>query len=208
MSQRETHAFRPDPVPDLILARLLQAARRAPAFGHLNPWSFILVRDPATRLRISSTIAGNAERPRGTSAGEEPPTKTVGEAPVSLCVTCGPLAAGPTRNGPRRLDSADVLSMCGAVQNFWLAARAEGLGVSWVDVRRPDVLRPILEIPPSILPIALLCVGYSAGSTEPRTAEKPQERVDLTDLVYVNRWGTRADAEPFFRHLDDQGLLL
>lgn len=99
--------------------------------------------------------------------------------------------------------------MCGAVQNFWLAARAEGLGVAWINIRHPDSLRQILEIPFSVLPIALLCVGYSSGSADPRVAEKPHElRVDLTDLVYVNRWGTRADAEPFFRHLDDQGLLL
>jgi 5,6-dimethylbenzimidazole synthase len=116
------------------------------------------------------------------------------------------LAVGSARTGLPHLDSADALGICGAVQNFWLAARAEGLGVSWFDVRRPDLLRPILGIPSSMLPIALLCVGYSSGSAEPR-AEKPQDRVDLTDLVYVDRWGARADAEPFFRHLDDQGLL-
>jgi nitroreductase len=99
--------------------------------------------------------------------------------------------------------------MCGAVQNFWLAARAEGLGVAWIDIQQPEPLRKILEIPSSVLPIALLGVGYSSGSAEPRIAEKaPDVRIDLTDLVYVNRWGTRADAEPFFRHLDDQGLLL
>lgn len=128
---------------------------------------------------------------------------------MNLCVACGPLAASPRRNGTESLDSADFLTMCGMVQNLWLAARAEGLGVAWIDIQHPDSLRQVLEIPSRMLPIALLCVGYSGGSTEPQVAEKPREhRADLTDLVYVNRWGSRADAEPLFRHLDDQRLLL
>lgn len=208
VSQRETHVFRPDPVPDLILARILQAARRAPSFGPVSSWKFVLIRDLETRLRIESTTR-DCEALRNAVTREGLSTRTICEAPVNLCVACGPLAPSPSRNGTQSLDSADFLTMCGVVQNFWLAARAEGLGVAWIDIQRPDSLRQVLEIPSCMLPIALLCVGYSGGATQPRVAEKPREHhPDLTDLVYVNRWGTRADAEPLFRHLDDQRLLV
>ncbi len=204
VSQRATHAFRPDPVPNLILARVLRAAQCAPSFGLPVPWKFILVQDVGIRKRIDSLAESGA--PRGDR--QEPPAERAAAAPIMLCVTCSLAPGSPKRSAIPGVRGSDFLSLCGAVQNLWLAARAEGLGVAWTDVASPEALREILDIPPGVLPVALLALGFSGGPGTPSVADKaPDLRRDSSEVLYVNRWGARADAEPFFPYLHDQALL-
>lgn len=209
VTQRDARVFRPDAIPDLILARLLQAAQRAPSLGHPAPWKFVIVRDARTKLRMYSIVAKDSAAKRSIDASTEPAPERIREAPLNVCVTYDPRCDERGTHVRQCVRSADLFSVCGAIQNLWLAARAEGLGVAWIDIPHPDSLRQILGIPRSVTPVAYLCVGYSTASAEPGTADNHAAglRVSLTDLVYANRWGGSVETEAFSRHLRDHGPL-
>lgn len=181
-NQRQALAFRSDAVPGSILARLLQAAQSAPALGHAPPWKFVIVRDPETKLRIGSTLKG-------------PDSQRIQEAPVNLCITCSRPEGVRPAQGRDANPVANLFSVCGAIQNLWLAARAEGLGVAWIDIARPDALREILGIPSSVAPIAYLCVGYANGAANVPHGATTELEAEPGGLVYVDRWGVGDSSE-------------
>src|SRR2546428_2745463 len=165
-TRRDVRAFRADPIPDATLQRILDAAHHAPSVGFMQPWNFIVVRDPATKARVQTVFARENERAAMQFEGERAELyrtlklEGIMEAPVNLCVTCDRTRSGPHVLGRNTIIDTDVYSTCCAVQNLWLAARVEGVGVGWVSILDYDDLRSILGIPATVVPVAYLCIGY------------------------------------------------
>jgi nicotinate-nucleotide--dimethylbenzimidazole phosphoribosyltransferase len=163
--RRDIRRFRPDDVPTDVLDRVLAAAHRAPSVGLMQPWRFIVVRDVGTRVAIRS-LARRERLRQAARLGErarhflDQKIEGIVEAPLGICVCCDPGDPGVEVLGRGTIPETDVYSTSCAIENLWLAARAEGLGVGWVSFYRPDDLRELLGIPARVEPIAYLCVGW------------------------------------------------
>lgn len=189
--------FRPDPIPDEVLARLVDAAHHAPSVGFMQPWNFIVIRDRGVRAAVREAFL--REHARAATFYEEPrrsqflalKLEGILDAPLNLCVTCDPARGGPHVLGRSAIPETDVYSTCCAVQNFWLAARAEGIGVGWVSIVQPDELRRILEIPEPVIAVAYLCVGYVSDFSDTPDLERAgwRQRLSVAELVFEDRWG-------------------
>jgi 5,6-dimethylbenzimidazole synthase len=204
LTRRDTRGeFLPDPIPDETLSRLLFAAHHAPSVGYMQPWSFLVIRDLGVRTRVHDAFV----KAHGEAALMFPEDKRdiyrslklegILEAPINICVTCDRDRAGPVVIGRTHIPAMDVYSSVCAVQNFWLAARAEGLGVGWVSIFDNAAVQNILGIPEHILPVAYLCVGKVKGY-HPRPELETAgwlPRLPLESLVHFDRWGQQ-DAEP------------
>ena len=189
--------FRPDPVPDEVLSRVLIAAHHAPSVGFMQPWSFLLLRDAGVRGRVHELfLKANAE-----AAGMFPAEKQalyrslklegIMEAPINLCITCDPDRAGPVVIGRTHIKVMDEYSTVCAVQNLWLAARAEGLGVGWVSILDREALRRTLDIPEGIVPVAYLCLGWVEGYHRQPELERAgwRKRLPIEQVLHFDRWG-------------------
>ncbi len=165
-SRRDVRAeFDGGTIPDATLTRVLSAAHAAPSVGHSQPWDFVLVQDEGTREAFQDHVAGEREVFAGSLDGERAETfariKVEGilESSLGVVVTYDERRGGPDVLGRHAIKDAGLYSSCLAVQNLWLAATAEGLGVGWVSFYREDFLQELLGIPRKIRPIAWLCLG-------------------------------------------------
>jgi len=191
--------FLPDPIEPALLRRLLEAAHRAPSVGFMQPWNFVVVRDRAVHARVHEAFGrANAAAARlfPDAAGEKyRALKLEGlrEAPVHVVVTCDRERCGPVVLGRTHDPAMDLYSCVCAVQNLWLAARAEGIGVGWVSIFEKRDLREILGIPEAIEIVAYLCLGkvdklHASPELEQR---RWRSRLALDDLVFEDEWGKR-----------------
>ncbi|GAB3499079.1 nicotinate-nucleotide--dimethylbenzimidazole phosphoribosyltransferase [Nocardiopsis coralliicola] len=169
--------FRPDPVPDEVLTRVLEAAHQAPSVGFSQPWDFVVVTDTAVRTEVQRLARARrddsvrdlpAARARAFSGTK---VEAVLDAPVNIAVTVDPTRGGRHALGrhaqPQTASHAGVL----AVENLWLAARAEGLGTGWVGAVETRALAGLLDLPPHLEVVAYLCLGYvDEFPTEPELA--------------------------------------
>lgn len=191
--------FLPTPIDPAALTRILEAAHHAPSVGFMQPWNFLLLRGAAIRERVHGAFArANAE-----AADLFPDDRQavyrglklegIRTAPLNICVTCDRSRGGPVVLGRTHNAEMDLYSTVCAVQNLWLAARAEGIGVGWVSIYREPELREILAIPPEIAIVAYLCVGHvDRQYFEPELAVKGwRQRLPLSDLVFEERWGEK-----------------
>jgi 5,6-dimethylbenzimidazole synthase len=188
--------FLPDAIPEDVLARVLVAAHHAPSVGFMQPWSFILVRSPEVRAQVKAAFeTANAEAAalfaddKG-AAYRSLKLEGILDAPLNLCITCDRDRAGSVVLGRTHMPEMDLYSTVCAVENLWLAARAEGLGVGWVSILDPQRLKDILGLPDRVVPVAYLCLGrVSHFLAQPELANKGwRQRLDLTDLVTLDRW--------------------
>jgi 5,6-dimethylbenzimidazole synthase len=204
LTRRDTRGeFLPDPIPDETLSRLLFAAHHAPSVGYMQPWSFLVIRDRDVRTRVHDAFV----KAHGEAALMFPEDKRdiyrglklegILEAPINICVTCDRDRAGPVVIGRTHIPAMDVYSSVCAVQNLWLAARAEGLGLGWVSIFDNAEVQKILGIPEGIVPVAYLCVGKVKGYHPRPELETAgwRPRLPLESLVHFDRWGAQ-DAEP------------
>jgi 5,6-dimethylbenzimidazole synthase len=165
--RRDVRAFRPDPVPDEVIARVIVAAHHAASVGFTQPWDFIIVRDRERREEVKRVFAEEWGKNAAQFAGQRRATfaslklEGILEAPLNLIVTCERDRFGPGVIGKVGIRDVEVYSTCLAIGNLWLAARAEGLGVGWVSIVRNAAIRRIFAIPRHILPVAYLCIGYA-----------------------------------------------
>jgi nicotinate-nucleotide--dimethylbenzimidazole phosphoribosyltransferase len=193
--RRDIRRFRPDPVPEDVLTRVLEAAHRAPSVGLMQPWRLIVVRDEATRMAMRRLA--QRERLRQADRFDErtrqfldQKVEGVVEAPLGVCVCCDHGDPAAEVLGRGTIPETDVYSTACAVQNLWLAARAEGLGVGWVSFYRPDDLRALLGIPAGVEPIAWLCLGWPDEQPVRPGLEAAgwSSRAPLADVVMEERW--------------------
>ncbi|HEY7986930.1 MAG TPA: 5,6-dimethylbenzimidazole synthase [Methylophilaceae bacterium] len=211
--------FLGDIVPDDVLARILTAAHHAPSVGFMQPWNFLLVRSAEVKQRVHDAFhtANEEAKLLFPDARRElySSLKLQGilEAPINLCVTCDRTRSGPVVLGRTHMPSMDLYSSVCAVQNLWLAARAEGVGVGWVSIFHENALQQALGIPQHIVPIAYLCIGYVHDFRRQPDLEKAGwlPRLPIEDLVFQDQWGVaESEAEnsltDHLRKLREAGL--
>ena len=195
--------FRPEPIPESVLSRLLLAAHHAPSVGFMQPWDFILVRDMEVRRLVRAAFEIAHEREARTMPPEKRETylgiklEGILESPLNLCMTCDRERFDDIRVGRTAQPEMDRYSVVCAVQNLWLAARAEGIGVGWVSIVDPNALKGILGIPRSIRIIAYLCLGYVSHFPDRPELEAAGwlPRLPIEKLIRVDRWDNRLNGQ-------------
>lgn len=189
--------FLPDTVPDDVLKRILTAAHHAPSVGFMQPWNFLVIRDKGVKDRIGDIFAEANEEAAAMFPSERQnhyrslKLEGIRTAPLNICVTCDRQRGGPVVLGTTHMSDMDLFSTVCAVQNLWLAARAEGIGVGWVSILKEDEVKAVLNIPENVRIVAYLCVGKVEGLfSEPELQVRGwQRRMELDDLVYEDTWG-------------------
>ena len=201
--RRDIRRFRPDPVPDDVLRRVLESAHRAPSVGLMQPWRFLMVRSIETR----SAVRQLAQRERIRQADRfddrarhflDQKIEGVVEAPLGVVVCCDHGDDAVEVLGRGTIPETDIYSTACAVQNLWLAARAEGLGIGWVSFYDPDDLRDLLGLPKRVEPVAYLCVGWPDERPVRPGLEAAgwSARTPLDAVVMEERWEERDEATP------------
>ncbi|CAM3068801.1 5,6-dimethylbenzimidazole synthase [Williamsia muralis] len=193
--RRDMRRFVPDSVvPEEVLTRLLQAAHAAPSVGLMQPWRFLRITDNMLRRKIRDIV--DEERCRTAEALGERSDEFL-QLKVEGVLDCAELlvvALGDDRDrhifGRRTMPRMDLASVSCAIQNMWLAARAEGLGMGWVSLFDPEVLSDLLDLPPGAEPVAVLCLG-----PVPDFPDRPALEIDdwahgrpISEFVTENRW--------------------
>ena len=206
--RRDMRHFAGGEVAPATLRRLLTAAHHAPSVGFMQPWRFIRVKERALRERLQRAVERErleTARALGKREDEFMKLKVEGMLEAAeLLAVC--LADGRERHvfGRRTLPQMDLASASCAIQNLWLAARAEGLGMGWVSLFDPDEVAALLGLPPGAEPIALLCLGPVHGFYgEPMLQQQNwARRQPLQELVFDEGWGR---ASSLFNALDAAG---
>lgn len=203
-ARRDIRRFRPDPLDDSLIRRVLAAAHAAPSVGHSQPWRFVLIEEAATRDRA----AWMADRARIQQAATLDPEagrhlldlqlEGIREAPLGIVVCCDRRTDAAGVLGRATFQDADLWSCACAIQNLWLAARAEGLAVGWVTLFVPEELSSLLDLPERVEPLGWLCVGWPDERPPAPGLERAgwSHRIPLDDVILSERWPGRAGDGP------------
>ena len=192
--RRDMRHFIPDKVDTAILERILDAAHNAPSVGLMQPWRFIRISNLHLRQRIYALV--QQERLKTADALGERHTEFM-RLKVEGILQCGEVLVATLCDhredhifGRRTLPEMDLASVACAIQNLWLAARAEGLGMGWVSMFDPMALSRLLEIPSGAQPIAILCLGHVEAFYEaPMLVEEGwAKKRSLEEMIMENRW--------------------
>ena len=191
--------FLPTPIAEDVLTRILTAAHHAGSVGFMQPWDFVVIRQRATKRAVKQlfkeTNAEAALRYDGPRATLYRSLKLEGieEAPVNLCVTCSRQRGGPHVLGRSTVRETDLYSTCCTIQNLWLAARAEGVGVGWVSILDHGALKQVLGIPRPVKVLAYLCLGYVSEFAARPDLETAgwRSRIPVEQLIHSESWGNK-----------------
>lgn len=192
--RRDIRHFLPDPIAPELLARLLHAAHLAPSVGFMQPWRFIRITDPALRSALHQQVEQERVNTAHALHAREDEFMRLKVEGIRECGELLVVALMDRRDehvfGRRTLPEMDLASVACAIQNIWLAARAEGIGMGWVSMFEPEQLRRLLDIPAGAKPVAILCLGHvEAFYPKPMLElEGWAARQNLDDLVYQNGW--------------------
>ena len=203
-SRRDVRShFNSKPINDDILSRILHAAHHAPSVGFSQPWNFILIKDTNTKEKIKESF--EKEKNRSSQLVEEPKRSKylsfklegILESTVNLCVTYDPSKFGPFVIGRSSIPEAGLYSVCCAIQNLWLSARTEGIGLGWVSILSNDTLKEVLDIPEHVVPVAYLCLGYVDDFAKKPDLETAGwlPRLELKDVVYFEKWNDKENKD-------------
>jgi 5,6-dimethylbenzimidazole synthase len=198
LRRRDVRAeFTGEPIPGDVLARVLEAAHAAPSVGLTQPWDFVLVSSTETRTAFREHVL--TERAVFAESLPEERNATfdrikiegILESSLGIVVTYDPARGAPDVLGRHAIADAGLYSVCLAIQNLWLAATAENLGVGWVSFYREEFLCGLIGIPEGIRPVAWLCVGPVSGLHETPDLERRgwRQRRPLTDATHLERFG-------------------
>ncbi|SFV58486.1 Cobalamin biosynthesis protein BluB @ 5,6-dimethylbenzimidazole synthase, flavin destructase family [hydrothermal vent metagenome] len=188
--------FESKEIPNDVLMRILKAAHHAPSVGFMQPWDFIIVKDKDKKHQIKEAFKEANEKAIKMFDNEKRKLykslklEGIMEAPIGICVTCDQSRNGPVVLGRTSIPEMDLYSSVCAIENLWIAARAENIGVGWVSIIDNKALQKILNIPKHITPIAYLCVGYvSSFRKNPELEEVGWlQREDLDRLIHYDQW--------------------
>lgn len=188
--------FLPTPVPEDVVQRLLTAAHHAPSVGFMQPWDFIVIKNHATRAKIKNGFLSANEASAQMFEGERQTLyrslklEGIEEAPLGICITCDRSRTGNVVLGRTIKPEMDLYSAVCAVQNLWLAARAENLGMGWVSILEDQVLYDTLNIPEHLDIIGYFCIGYVKAFQASPDLEQVgwQNRRPLEDAIHYESW--------------------
>lgn len=177
----------------------------------MQPWNFIIIRDLEIKHRVKQEFLRTNEEADRVSEDERQrldqslTSEAIEQAPINLAVTCDRSRRGHVPGRQTVLDP-DLFLTCCALQNLWLAARAEGVGVGWVNILDPSAMAGILGIPAGIVLVGYLCVGHVARFTDAPTIETAggESRLSLESVLFYDRWGNRAPGETTSSRASDQ----
>ncbi|MCK5070276.1 MAG: 5,6-dimethylbenzimidazole synthase [Desulfocapsa sp.] len=198
MQRRDIRAqFTDSPVSDKLLDKILRAAHHAPSVGFMQPWNFLVIKDPKTKKKVHQGFQAAHEESAEMFSSDKKEQyvgfklEGIRESPVNLLITCDRARTGSVVIGRTVQPEMDLYSVVCAVQNLWLAARAEGIGVGWVSIIREEMLREIFNLPDSVVVVAYLCVGHVSHFPEMPELEKAGwlPRLNLDELVFYEEWG-------------------
>jgi len=196
-SRRDVRSnFTSEQIDDQVLMRILKAGHHAPSVGFSQPWNFILVKNIETREKIKESFEN--EKARSSKLIKDPrrskylsyKLEGILESSINVCVTYDPTKSGPFVIGRTSIPETGTFSVCCAVQNIWLAARTEGIGVGWVSILSNETLRDVLNIPDHVVPVAYLCLGHvSKFETKPDLETSGWlPRLKLDEVIYYEEW--------------------
>lgn len=195
--RRDTRAeFTGEPVDPAVLERVLSAAHAAPSVGMTQPWDFVLVRSPETLSAFREHVATERDVFASSLSGERAETfsrikiEGICESGLGVVVGYDPTRGGSQVLGRHAIADAGLYSTVLAIQNLWLAATAEGLGVGWVSFYREEFLRSLVGLPSQVRPVAWLCVGAVEGMPEVPDLERFgwRHRSELSSVVHEERY--------------------
>jgi nicotinate-nucleotide--dimethylbenzimidazole phosphoribosyltransferase len=194
------NGFRPDPIPHDVLLRVLEAAHTAPSVGHSQPWDFVVIRSDKTREKMHALATRQREAyartlPKARARQfRELKIEAILDTPVNIVVTADPTRGGRHTLGRHTQPQMAPYSSALAVENLWLAARAEGLGVGWVSFFDERQMVAELGLPEHLEVVAYLCVGYvEEFPDEPELVEAGwSQRRPLSWVVHEEEYGNRA----------------
>lgn len=183
--------YLPHPLDDSTLHRLIAAAHQAPSVGFMQPWRFIVVRENALRTAVHQIFGRANTEAAATYSGDRSDLysrlKLEGllEAPQHLCVVCDEASERGHGLGRQSMPETSIYSVVCAIENLWLAARAEGVGVGWVSILDPVAIKNLLRIPPSAELVGYFCLGYVEGFAEQPDLERDgwEERAEIASVV-------------------------
>jgi 5,6-dimethylbenzimidazole synthase len=184
-----------------VLERILGAAHAAPSVGLTQPWDFVLVRDLAVRRRFHAHVMAERDLFADTLDDERSGRfaniriEGIIDAPLGIVVTYDPTRGAPAVLGRHAIADAGLYSTCLAIENLWLAATAEELGVGWVSFYREEYLRELLGIPEHIRPVGWLCIGPVTHLEAVPDLERHgwRSRRPLAEAVHYESFGARAE---------------
>jgi 5,6-dimethylbenzimidazole synthase len=194
--RRDMRHFLPDPIAPELLTRLLQAAHHAPSVGFMQPWRFIRITQAELRSKIHGLV--EAERIATAKALNEREDEFM-KLKVEGILECGEVLIAALCEqreqyifGRRTLPEMDVASLSCAIQNMWLAARAEGIGLGWVSMFEPVALKTLLAMPDDSQPLAIVCLGHVETFYDKPMLEQQgwAERQELNSLLFENSWNS------------------
>ncbi|MDL9935973.1 5,6-dimethylbenzimidazole synthase [Gordonia sp. ABSL1-1] len=203
-SRRDTRReFTGAPLADDVLERILSAAHAAPSVGLTQPWDFVIIRSSQTLQRFRDHVTGEREVFARQLTGERAQTfarikvEGICESGLGIVVGYDPTRGGSTILGRHAFDEAGLFSAVCAIQNLWLAAAAEGLGVGWVSFYREPFLRSLVDMPEHVRPIAWLCVGQIDGLPDAPDLERAgwRHRTPLASVLHLERYQPAADRQ-------------
>ena len=188
--------FLPEALEDDVLLRLLGAAHNAPSVGLMQPWRFIVIRSARVRGEVREIFSQAHKLAADSYEGERGELyrglklEGILEAPQNLCIACDPVSERGHRLGRQSMPETAIYSAVCAVQNLWLAARAEGIGVGWVSILDPEALKTLLGIPDHMVLVAYLCLGYVDGFEARPQLERLgwEQRVPLADVIRLEHY--------------------
>lgn len=191
--------FTGQPVDPDALERVLAAAHCAPSVGMSQPWDFVLVRSPETLAAFRSHVAEERDEFAATLSGERAETfnkikvEGIVESGLGIVVGYDPTRGGPNVLGRHAIADAGLYSVVCAIQNLWLAATAEGLGVGWVSFYREEFLGELIGFPAHVRPVAWLCVGSVSELPEVPDLERFgwRHRSPLAGVLHDERYRPR-----------------
>lgn len=200
--RRDMRHFRPDPVDPAVLRRLLWAAHHAPSVGYMQPWRFVRVAERARREALWRIVEAERHATGAALSSRNDEFMTLKIEGIREAAEVLVVALMPEREehifGRRTLPEMDVASAACAIQNMWLLARAEGIGLGWVSFFDPEAVSGLLEMPEGARPIAILCIGPVAEfPPQPLLESKGWgKRLPLAEVLFEERWPEGAGATP------------
>lgn len=198
--RRDMRHFLPDPLPEGLIERLVLAAHLAPSVGFMQPWRFIRISDADLRARLHAQVVAEQQRTAAALPSRNDEFLTLKIEGIRECAEILVVCLMPSRErhiiGRRTLPEMDIASVGCAIQNMWLAARAEGVGLGWVSFFEPQALAELLMLPEGAQPLGILCIGH-VPAFYPRPMFEDSawgKRLDLQQVLFENVWP--ADAVP------------